>query len=187
MARIAKNPLEIPAGVKVKVEGSRVLVEGPKGKEQHDLAAGLRLEIQEKALILHADDYSTSTKLSPLHGLTRSLLKNMLLGVSKGFEKKLEIRGVGYRAAVEKGKLTMTVGYSHPVVMDLPPGITIDIDKQVNLTIKGVNKYQVGETAARIRRQKPPEVYKGTGIRYLNEMVRQKVGKAAASGKAGAK
>ena len=128
MARIAKNPLEIPAGVKVKVDGAHVLVEGPKGKETLDLSHGLHLDIQEKAIVLNSDDYSTNTKLSPLHGLTRSLLKNMLLGVSKGFEKKLEIRGVGFRAAVDKGKLTMTVGYSHPVVMILPPGITIDVE-----------------------------------------------------------
>jgi large subunit ribosomal protein L6 len=121
--------------------------------------------------------------LSAQHGLTRTLLKNILSGVSKGFEKKLEIRGVGYRAAVDKGVLTMTVGYSHPVVMELPVGITVDVEKQVNLTVKGNNKYMVGETAARIRRAKPPEVYKGTGIRYLNEAVIQKVGKSAAGGK----
>jgi len=183
MARIAKNPLEIPAGVKVKLEGNKVLVEGPKGKEQYELGKGLHLDIQDKALVLNADDYKTDPKLSSLHGLTRTLLKNMLLGVSKGFEKKLEIRGVGYRAAVEKGKLTLTVGYSHPVVIDLPVGITVDIEKQVNLTVKGVNKYMVGEIAARIRRVKPPEVYKGTGIRYVNEFVIQKVGKAAAGSK----
>lgn len=183
MARIAKNPLEIPTGVKVKLEGDLVVVEGPKGKEQHILGKGLHLDVQEKALVLNADDYKTNPKLSSMHGLTRTILKNMLLGVSKGFEKKLEIRGVGYRAAVEKGKLTMTVGYSHPVVMELPVGITIDVDKQVNLTVKGNNKYMVGETAARIRRAKPPEVYKGTGIRYLGEAVIQKVGKSAAGGK----
>jgi large subunit ribosomal protein L6 len=183
MARIAKNPLEIPSGVKVKLEGDLVKVEGPKGKEEYRLSKGLHLDIQEKALVLNADDYKTNVKLSSLHGLTRTLLKNMLLGVSKGFEKKLEIRGVGYRAAVEKNKLNMTVGFSHPVVIDLPVGITIDVDKQVNLTVKGVNKYMVGETAARIRRVKPPEVYKGTGIRYVNEYVIQKVGKSAATSK----
>lgn len=183
MARIAKNPLDIPAGVKVKVDGNKVLVEGSKGKEQLELGKGLRLEVQDKALVLHAEDYKTDPKLSSLHGLTRTLLKNMLLGVSHGFEKKLEIRGVGYRAAVEKGKLNLTVGFSHPVLMELPAGITVDIDKQVNLTVKGVNKYLVGEVAARIRRVKPPEVYKGTGIRYLNEHVIQKVGKAAAGAK----
>ena len=184
MARIAKNPLPIPAGVKVKLDGSKVLVEGPKGKEEHLLAPGLKLEVQEKALVLHADDYGTSPKLSSLHGLTRTLLKNILLGVSKGFEKKLEIRGIGYRAAVDKGKLNLTLGFSHPVALALPSGITVDVEKQVNLTVKGINKYMVGETAARIRRVRPPEVYKGTGIRYLNETVRQKVGKAASTGKA---
>jgi large subunit ribosomal protein L6 len=183
MARIAKNPLEIPAGVKVKLDGNMVLVEGPKGKEQYELGKGLRLEVLEKSLVLHADDYKADPKLSAQHGLTRTLIKNMLVGVFQGFEKKLEIRGVGYRAAVEKGKLTMTVGFSHPVVIELPVGITVDVEKQVNLTVKGVNKYMVGEVAARIRRVKPPEVYKGTGIRYLNESVIQKVGKAAAGAK----
>ncbi len=184
MARIAKNPVEIPAGVKVKVDGSQVLIEGPKGKETLKMCPGLKVELQEKALVLHSEDYKVHPKQSALHGLTRTLLKNIILGVSKGFEKKLEIRGVGYRAAVDKGRLNMTLGFSHPVSMELPQGITIDIEKQVNLTVKGINKCMVGEMAAKIRRVRPPEVYKGTGIRYLNEVVRQKVGKAASTGKA---
>jgi large subunit ribosomal protein L6 len=187
MARIARKPLELPAGVKVKTEGPKVLVEGPKGKLQLELTPGLRLEISEKSLVVEAKGDDVDSGVSSRHGLTRSLVQNMIKGVSKGFEKKLEIRGVGYRAAVDKGKLTMSVGFSHPVVLVLPPGITVDVEKLVNLSVKGVDKYLVGEMAARIRRVKPPEVYKGTGIRYLNEMVRQKVGKAAASGKPGAK
>ncbi len=187
MARIARNPLELPAGVKMKTEGSKILVEGPKGKLELHLTPGLRLEMKEKSVVVEAKGDDTDSGVSSRHGLTRSLVQNMIKGVSQGFEKKLEIRGVGYRAAMEKGKLVLSVGFSHPVVLSLPTGITVDVEKQVNLTVKGVDKCLVGETAARIRRVKPPEVYKGTGIRYLNEMVRQKVGKTAASGKSGAK
>ena len=187
MARIARKPLDIPPGVKVKTEGSELLFEGPKGKMHLNLTEGLSLELKDKTLVVEAVGDKTDAGVSARHGLTRTLVKNMLQGVFAGFEKKLEIRGVGYRAAVDKGKLNMSVGFSHPVVMILPPGITVDVEKQVNLTVKGVDKYLVGEIAARIRRVKPPEVYKGTGIRYLNEIVRQKVGKTAASGKAAAK
>src|SRR5581483_1922754 len=125
--------------------------------------------------------------LNASHGLTHALIKNMIVGVSAGFEKKLEIQGVGYRAAMDKGKLSMSLGFSHPVVLDLPKGVTVDIEKQTLLTVKGTDKYLVGETAAKIRRVKPPEVYKGTGIRYLGEYVRKKVGKTGATGKAGGK
>jgi large subunit ribosomal protein L6 len=187
MARIARNPLEVPAGVKVKAEGSKILVEGPKGKLELVLTPGLSLEFKDQNVVVQAKGDDVDAGISARHGLTRTLVRNMIQGVAKGYERKLEIRGVGYRANVEKGKLTLSVGFSHAVVLVLPPGITVDVDKQVNLTVKGVDKYLVGEMAARIRRIKPPEVYKGTGIRYLNEIVRQKVGKAAASGKTGAK
>ena len=187
MARIAKKPMEIPSGVKIKTEGSRVTVEGPKGSLTVDLMPGIKVESKDKNLqVSVSEDSKVEAKtLNASHGLTHALIKNMVQGVTAGFEKKLEIQGVGYRAAVEKGKLNMSLGFTHPVVMELPKGVTVDIEKQVLLTVKGIDKYQVGEMAAKIRRVKPPEVYKGTGIRYLGEYVRKKVGKTGATGKAG--
>ena len=124
--------------------------------------------------------------LNSFHGLTRALIKNMVQGVATGFERKLEIQGVGYaRRHWIRGSSACRLGFSHPVVMDLPKGVSVDIEKQTLLTVKGVDKYLVGETAAKIRRVKPPEVYKGTGIRYAGEHVRKKVGKTGATGKAG--
>ncbi len=189
MARIAKKPIEIPAGVKIKPEGNRVTVEGPKGSLSQELMSGIKVEVKEKNLfVTPAESTQVEAKaLNASHGLTHALVKNMIQGVTTGFERKLEIQGVGYRASMEKGKLNMSLGFSHPVVMDLPKGVTVDIEKQTLLTVKGTDKYLVGETAAKIRRVKPPEVYKGTGIRYLGEYVRKKVGKTGATGKAGGK
>ena len=185
MARIAKKPIELPTGVKVKTEGQKVMVEGPKGTLNHEMMAGIKVETQGQQLLVSIT--GNEKTLNPFHGLTRALIKNMVVGVTSGFERKLEIQGVGYRAAIDKGKLSMSLGFSHPVVMELPKGVTVDIEKQTLLTVKGVDKYLVGETAAKIRRVKPPEVYKGTGIRYLGEQVRKKVGKTGATGKAGGK
>ncbi len=187
MARIAHKPIALPTGVKVKMDGRRVTFEGPKGSLNIELMPGLKMEVKDKefCVLTHDEDKVEPRALSSRHGLTRSLLKNMVTGVTQGFEKKLEIRGVGYRATVDKGKLAMTLGFSHPVELELPKGITVDVEKQVFLTVKGVDKYQVGEMAAIIRRVKPPEVYKGTGIRYVNEHVIQKVGKAGKAGAAG--
>jgi large subunit ribosomal protein L6 len=185
MARIAKKPIELPTGVKVKTEGQKVMVEGPKGTLNHEMMAGIKVETQGQQLLVSIT--GNEKTLNPFHGLTRALIKNMVVGVTSGFERKLEIQGVGYRAAIDKGKLSMSLGFSHPVVMELPKGVSVDIEKQTLLTVKGVDKYLVGETAAKIRRVKPPEVYKGTGIRYLGEQVRKKVGKTGATGKAGGK
>jgi large subunit ribosomal protein L6 len=185
MARIAKKPIELPTGVKVKTEGQKVTVEGPKGTLSHEMMMGIKVETLGQQLMVSIT--GNEKTLNPFHGLTRALIKNMVLGVASGFERKLEIQGVGYRAAIDKGKLSMSLGFSHPVVMELPKGVSVDIEKQTLLTVKGVDKYLVGETAAKIRRVKPPEVYKGTGIRYLGEQVRKKVGKTGATGKAGGK
>ncbi len=189
MARIAKKPITIPTGVKIKAEGNKVTVEGPKGSVAHEMMPDIKVEVKDQNLwVLTAPDAKTDPRaLNASHGLTHALVKNMVQGVSTGFEKKLEIQGVGYRAALEKGKLSMSLGFSHPVVLELPKGITVDIEKQTLLTVKGIDKYMVGEMAAKIRRVKPPEVYKGTGIRYLGEYVRKKVGKTGAAGKAGGK
>jgi large subunit ribosomal protein L6 len=189
MARIAHKPIALPQGVKIKTQGRSVTLEGPKGAETHDLMPGLTLQVGEKdfCVLIEEGTKVEPKKLGEAHGLTRTLLLNIVQGVSQGFMKKLEIRGVGYRAAVEKNKLVMSLGFSHPVEIELPQGIQVDIEKQVFLTVKGANKYQVGETAAIIRRVKPPEVYKGTGIRYVNEHVIQKAGKAGKAGSSGAK
>ena len=189
MARIAKKPIELPQGVKVKVEGNKISVEGPKGSLNLELMPGVKVEVNDKTLLVTPveGDNIDAKALSACHGLTHALVKNMILGVTTGFEKKLEIQGVGYRANLEKGKLNMSLGFSHPVVMELPKGVTVDIEKQTLLTVKGTDKYLVGEMAAKIRRVKPPEVYKGTGIRYFGEYVRKKVGKTGATGKAGGK
>lgn len=187
MARIAKKPIEIPSGVKIKTEGVKITVEGSKGTLSIEMMPGLKVETKDKNLfVTPVENADVEAKaLNASHGLTHALVKNMIQGVTTGFEKKLEIQGVGYRAAMDKGKLSMTLGFSHPVVMELPKGVTIDIEKQTLLTVKGIDKYLVGEMAAKIRRVKPPEVYKGTGIRYLGEYVRKKVGKTGATGKAG--
>ncbi len=189
MARMAKKPIEIPQGVKIKTEGVRITIEGPKGSLSHQLMRGLKVDLKDKSLFvipIENSDVAAKT-MNANHGLTHALVKNMLQGVTTGFEKKLEIQGVGYRAAMDKGKLSMSLGFSHPVVIELPKGIAVDIEKQTLLTVKGTDKYLVGETAAKIRRVKPPEVYKGTGIRYQGEYVRKKVGKTGATGKAGGK
>lgn len=189
MARIAKRAIPIPAGVRIKVEGNQIGVEGPKGSLSLRSMPGIQVAVKEKDLwVTPLEKTNVEPKaLNAAHGLTHALLASMIKGVTTGFEKKLEIQGVGYRASLEKGKLSMSLGFSHPVVMDLPKGITVDIEKQTLLTVKGSDKYLVGETAAKIRRVKPPEVYKGTGIRYLGEYVRKKVGKTGATAKAGGK
>ncbi len=187
MARIAKKPVELPQGVKIKTEGAKVTVEGPKGSLSFELMPGIKVETKDKTLLVSIieNTEAASKALNANHGLMNALVKNMIQGVTTGFEKKLEIQGVGYRAAMDKGKLSMSLGFSHPVVLELPKGVTVDIEKQTLLTVKGIDKYLVGETAAKIRRVKPPEVYKGTGIRYWGEYVRKKVGKTGATGKAG--
>jgi large subunit ribosomal protein L6 len=183
MARMAKKLIEIPKGVKIKIEDNLLTIEGPKGSLNLHLMPGLKAEHQDNKLgVSTVKDSPVDPKTLNAHqGLMHSLVKNMVEGVTTGFEKKLEIQGIGYRAALEKGKLSLSLGFTRPVVMELPKGITVDIDKQVNLTIKGIDKYLVGETAAKIRRVKPPEVYKGTGIRFLGEYVRKKVGKTGAT------
>jgi large subunit ribosomal protein L6 len=188
MARIAKKPINLLPSIKLRQEGNVLYAEGPKGKLSLTVPEGIKITITDKSLLVEIiPDSLNSRELNIRHGLSHALIQNMVQGVSAGFEKKLEIRGVGYRATFEKGKLTMSLGFSHPIVLDMPAGIVVDVEKQTLLTVKGIDKYLVGEMAAKIRKIKPPEVYKGTGIRYLNEFVRQKVGKTAATKGAGAK
>lgn len=178
MSRVGKEPIALPAQVKVQIQGDGVEVAGPKGKLSHRLPSGLALEQTESLLTLKRQGEETS--LRSLHGLHRTLLSNMVKGVTDGFMKELELVGVGYRAQVSGSKLELFVGFTHPVVYAIPQGIAIDAPKPTQLVIKGIDKQLVGEVAARIRSFAKPEPYKGKGIRYVGEIIRRKAGKAVA-------
>jgi large subunit ribosomal protein L6 len=178
MSRIGKNPVEIPAGVDVKVQGTQVTVKGPKGELKWECPAEMKISVSNGQLSVERP--SESKPHRSLHGTTRSILANMVTGVSNGYERVLEIIGVGYRAQVQGQKITFTLGYSHPIEFMLPDGITAQVDKkQTQLTLQGIDKQLIGQVAANIRALRPPNVYKGKGVRYANELVRLKVGKAA--------
>jgi len=178
MSRVGRRLIQIPQQVKVEIQGETVHAEGPKGKLSTQIPEGIHVERQESQLKVTRADEEKRTK--SLHGLTRTLLDNMVQGVTQGFMKELEIQGVGYRAQVSSGKLEAHVGFTHPVVYSIPPGITIETPKPTHLVIKGIDKALVGQVAARIRAFNPPEPYKGKGIRYVGEVVRRKAGKAVA-------
>jgi large subunit ribosomal protein L6 len=180
MSRIGRMPVVIPAGVKVKINGTEVAVEGPKGKLNRQIHPKMSVELKDNHLLVSRQDESKQCKA--LHGLTRALLANMVSGASQGYTRKLEIEGVGFRAAVEGKKLVMTLGFSHPVEMEIPAGVQVAVEKQVSLAISGADKEAVGQFAANVRFKKPPEPYRGKGIRYSDEVVRRKAGKAAATG-----
>jgi len=176
MSRIGKRPIEIPSGVEVKVDGQLITVKGPKGTESVNVREEIRIVVSDNTIVL--EPTNDERKTNALHGLSRTLVANAVEGVSKGFEKKLEIQGVGYRANMEGSNLNMQLGYSHPVLIEPPAGITITVDRNVNITVSGSNKQMVGDVAAAIRSKRPPEVYKGKGVRYEGEYIRRKAGKA---------
>ena len=176
MSRIGKKPIEIPSGVEVGIENQVVTVKGPKGTETVSYREEIKVSVQDNNIIV--EPLNDERKTGALHGLTRTLIANAVEGVSQGFEKKLEIQGVGYRANMEGTKLNMALGYSHPVVIEPPAGITITVEANTKITVKGTNKQTVGDVAAEIRGKRPPEVYKGKGIRYEGEYIRRKAGKA---------
>lgn len=176
MSRIGKKPIEIPAGVIVTVTGSKIFVKGPKGELERVVHPDMGVECGEKQLVVAVR--RKSKKGSALWGLTRSIIANMIEGVSKGFEKKLEFEGVGYRANIEGSTLVMQLGFSHPVRLTAPAGVELKVEKNV-ITVIGFDKNVVGETAAKVRALKPPEPYKGKGIRYQGEVIRRKAGKKA--------
>jgi large subunit ribosomal protein L6 len=177
MSRIGKRPIEVPSGVNVTIEPGRVSVSGPLGS--------LQQVVPQRMNIAHEDDTVVVTRPTErgedraLHGLTRTLVANMVEGVTKGFEKKLEIQGVGYRAALKGNDLELSVGYSHTVTIKPRTGISFEVPVPTQIVVKGTDKQQVGQTAAEIRKVRPPEPYKGKGIRYEGEYVRRKVGKRA--------
>jgi large subunit ribosomal protein L6 len=184
MSRLGRKPVPIPDKVKVSLDGSRVQVEGPLGKMAFALPTGIAVQVKDKELLVTRADDSTAQK--SLHGTLRKVVLNMVDGVSKGFTKDLRIEGVGYRAQQAGDKLTFQLGFSHQKEYAIPAGIKVTIDaKQTGISVQGADKALVGQVAADIRRLKPPEPYKGTGIRYTDEHVRRKAGKAAV-GAAGA-
>jgi large subunit ribosomal protein L6 len=178
MSRIGRMPIVVPKEVKVSFDASKLEVTGPKGHLGHLLPEGITVSMDEDRIIVQRpNDQRTSRSLQ---GLTRSLIANMVTGVTRGFEKKLEIVGVGFRADVDGKALKLTLGFSHPVAFPLPEGIRADVEKQTLISIKGIDRQQVGTVAAKLRSIKPPEPYKGKGIRYAGERIRKKVGKTKA-------
>lgn len=176
MSRIGKRPIEIPGKVTVTIDGQHVTVKGPKGELNRTLPEQVQVEQEEQTLrVLRRDESRVARQR---HGLSRTLVANMVEGVSKGFQKRLEIQGVGYRAQVQGRNLILNVGYSKPVEIVPPEGVQVAVENNTNVIVSGINKEVVGNTAARIRAVRPPEVYKGKGIRYAGEMVRRKAGKA---------
>jgi large subunit ribosomal protein L6 len=177
MSRIGKQPIPLPAGVNVSLDPGRVMVAGPLGTLQQSVPQRMAIEQGDGELVVKRPTERGEDRA--LHGLTRTLVANMVEGVTKGFEKRLEIQGVGYRAALRGTDLVLNVGYSHEVEMKAPKGITFEVPVPTQITVKGIDKQQVGQIAAEIRRVRPPEPYKGKGIRYEGEQVRRKVGKRA--------
>jgi large subunit ribosomal protein L6 len=177
VSRIGKAPIEIPSGVNVSLSPGRVMVNGPLGELSQQVPTRMKIDQENGTLTVTRPTERGEDRA--LHGLTRSLIANMVEGVTKGFEKRLELQGVGYRATLQGSDLRLDVGYSHPVMMKPPQGITFEVPVPTQIVVKGVDKQQVGQIAAEVRRVRPPEPYKGKGIRYEGEYVRRKVGKRA--------
>jgi len=177
MSRIGRSPIELPSGVSVSISPGRVMVNGPLGELTQQVPVRMQVEQQDSSIVVSRPTERGEDRA--LHGLTRSLIANMVEGVTSGFQKRLEIQGVGYRAALRGVDLELNVGYSHPVVLKAPQGITFEVPTQTEVLVKGIDKQQVGEIAAQVRKVRPPEPYKGKGIRYEGEYVRRKVGKRA--------
>jgi large subunit ribosomal protein L6 len=176
MSRIGKLPVPVPAGVDVTISGALVTVKGPKGTLEHTIPAPIKVELNEGTLLVSRPDDERSSRA--LHGLTRTLLNNNIIGVTQGYEKKLEIVGTGYRVMAKGSDLEFALGFSHPVIVSAPEGITFAVEGPTKFSVSGIDKQAVGEVAANIRKIRKPEPYKGKGVRYAGEIVRRKVGKA---------
>lgn len=176
MSRIGKKPVEIPQGVEIKIDGQVVTAKGPLGEETVVVRPEIAVKMEDNHIIL--SKVGDTRETDALFGLFRTLIANAVHGVKEGFEKKLEIQGVGYRASMEGKNLNLALGYSHPVVVEPPAGITIAVEANTKISVKGSNKQTVGDVAAFIRSKRPPEVYKGKGVRYEGEHIRRKAGKA---------
>ncbi len=180
MSRVGKLPIAIPKGVEVRVDGSRVSVKGPRGELELGFDPDMMIEVADGEI--HVTRPTDQARHRALHGLTRSLIANMVHGVTEGFRRSLEIHGVGYRAEKRGRNLTLNVGFSHPVLFEMPEGIEIELESPTLVHVAGADKQLVGEVAAKIRQVRPPEPYKGKGIRYVGEQIRRKAGKAAVGG-----
>jgi large subunit ribosomal protein L6 len=182
MSRIGKQPVSIPAGVKVKVSDGKVFVEGPKGKLSLTYHRAMKVELDEggkQIKVTRPDDERSSRAL---HGLTRTLVANMVHGVTQGYEKRLKIEGIGYGAKLEKKSVVLTVGYANQITLEPPEGVTAEVPDATTIVVRGADKQQVGQFAAEVRHARPPEPYQGKGVRYENEQVRRKEGKSFTSG-----
>lgn len=176
MSRVGSMPIEIPSGVEVRIDGSHVSVKGPKGELSRSVSPEMTLDLSDGRLLVKRP--SDQQRHRALHGLTRSLIANMVTGVSQGFAKTLELQGVGYRAQMQGQTLVLALGFSHPVPIPPPPGIEFEVEGTSRVLVKGIDRELVGQVAADVRKVRPPEPYKGKGIRYLGEYVRRKAGKA---------
>ncbi len=181
MSRIGKQPIPVPEGVEVHMEGEVLRVKGPRGVLEHRIPRNIRVDLEGNLIrVLREND---QRQVRALHGLTRTLVANMVTGVTAGFRKALEVVGVGYRAEVVDGVLQMSLGYSHPVRYQIPQGISVTVERNVIITVEGIDKQRVGQVAAEIRAFRRPDVYKGKGVKYVGEKVRKKVGKGSGGGK----
>ena len=178
MSRIGKKPVVVPSGVQVTLKDGTVAVKGPKGELKRPLPPLVKVKVEKTAI--QVERGSDAPEARAQHGLVRALLQNMIDGVTKGFERKLEINGVGYKAEVAGQKLTLALGYSHPIVFELPKGISAKVEKNL-LTLSGSDREMLGQTAAKVRGFRPPEPYKGKGIKYAEELIKRKVGKTGAA------
>ena len=176
MSRVGNKPVDLPDGVNVEIDGSAVTVKGTKGELNREFNERIGFDIDKGVITVTRPDDTRESRA--LHGLSRALLANMVTGVSDGFRKELEIQGVGYRASLKGSDVELLVGFSHPVVVEAPEGITFEVPEQTKIIVSGIDKEQVGQVAANIRKVRPPEPYKGKGIRYSGEYVRRKAGKA---------
>ncbi len=176
MSRVGKMPVTVPSGVQVTIEGTRVTVKGPKGELSRTFPERISFVIEDDVITVNRPDDSRQSKA--LHGLSRALLHNMVVGVSEGYVKELEIQGVGYRAALKGSDIELQVGFSHPVIVTPPEGVSFEVPEPTKIKVSGIDKELVGQVAASIRKVRPPEPYKGKGIRYSGEYVRRKAGKA---------
>ncbi|WP_152348423.1 50S ribosomal protein L6 [Brevibacterium sp. CFH 10365] len=176
MSRIGKNPISVPSGVEVKVDGQDVAVKGPKGELSVTIAEPITVSLEDGVITVVRPDEERESR--SLHGLSRTLINNMIVGVTEGYSKALEIVGTGYRVLAKGSNLEFALGYSHPIVVEPPEGISFSVDGQTKVAVHGIDKQLVGETAANIRKLRKPEPYKGKGVRYAGEIVRRKVGKA---------
>lgn len=181
MSRIGKQPIPLPKGVEVTIDGNAVAVKGPKGVLKREFSSKMTIVVEDGNLLVKRPSDTPADK--SMHGLSRTLLSNMVVGVTDGFQKMLELAGVGYRASKQGNKLVLAVGYSHPVEMDPPEGIDVEVPSPNRVLIKGIDKEKVGAFAANVRAVREPEPYKGKGIKYEGEHIRRKAGKAGAKGK----